>query len=140
MQATRTIHTVATLVAGAAFAATAIASDCSRDFSPMDVVEFLKGPVDSDASLAARWEGDELTGYSIFRFQKVKPLVDAGLKDGDVLVSVCDVPVVDVFGGDYKAWPEVSFCCDSASGEPSLAFERWGQDRLIVVPFPVSLD
>ena len=124
----------------AAFAATAMASDCTRTFSPIDVIDFLRGPEESDAALAARWEGDTLTGYSIYRFQSVKPLVDAGRRDGDVLVSVCEVPVADVFGGDYKSWPEVSFCCESDLGEPSLAFERWGQDSLILVPLPESLD
>lgn len=49
-----------------------------RNFSPIDVVNFLKGTEGSDAALAARWEGDKLTGYSIFRFQGVGCLVDAG--------------------------------------------------------------
>jgi hypothetical protein len=56
-------------------------------------------------------DGNELTGYSNFRFQSIKYLVDAGLKNGDVLISVCDIPAADIFGGDYKSWPEVSFCC-----------------------------
>lgn len=140
MQIGRRVLSLATLVIGAAFAVTALASDCSRSFSPIDVVEFLKGAEESDAALAARWEGDELTGYSIFRFQSVKYLVDAGLKDGDVLISVCDIPVADVFAGDYTLWPEVSFCCASELGEPSLTFERWGDDEVTRVPFPGAQD
>lgn len=124
----------------AVFAAAAVASDCSRSFSPIDVVDFLKGTEDSDAALAARREGDELTGYSIFRFQSVRYLVDAGLRNGDVLISVCDIPIADIFGGDYKSWPEVSFCCASDSGMPSLIFERWGDDKAIRVLFPRARD
>ena len=136
MQTGTRILSIGTLVVSAAFAATAMASDCSRSFSPIDVIEFLKGTEESDAALAAQREGDTLWGYSIFRFQSVQYLVDAGLKDGDILVSVCDIPVADIFGGDYKTWSEVSLCCSPDLGEPSLTFERWGEDEEILVPFP----
>lgn len=109
---------------------------CSRSFSPINVVEFLKGSPDSEVALAARRTGDEITAYGIYNVNRARHLTSAGIRNADVLVSVCGVPITDVFSGDRDSYWETSFCCDSESEESALVFERESNGQTIKVPFP----
>jgi TonB family protein len=111
-------------------------SFCSQSFSPINVVEFLKGSPDSEVALAARRKGDEITAYGIYNVDGANHLTSAGVQNADILVSVCGVPITDVFSGDRDSYWETSFCCDSESEEPALVFERESNGQTIKVPFP----
>lgn len=117
------------------FSFEAMGSNCTLSFSPADVAEFIQGTPDSDVALTARRKDDAIIGYGIYNIQNVKRFLDVGLRNGDVLVSVCGIPVTDVFGGDRESFRESSFCCNSDSGEPVLIFERRSKGKIIPIRF-----
>jgi len=110
-------------------------SSCSQSFSPIDVVEFIRGSPDSRVALAARPKGDGTTVHGIYNVDDASHLTGPGVRNADVLVSICGVPIADVFTGDRDSYWEASFCCTSESDEPALIFERESNGQIIEVPF-----
>lgn len=85
--------------------------------------------------MAPRKKDDKIVGWGIFNVQKASDLASTGLRNADVLVSVCDVPITDIYGGDRDWHFEASFCCTTDSEEPMLVFERARDGQHIRVLF-----